>query len=78
MIIKLYKVQITPKKPPFSSNDSTYMSICRSKINLLFIFNKTLWPLLGLDGVELPQDYRATTRRHFKKNYEKWHCKTWN
>ena len=35
-----------------------------SQFPVITLSKKTLWPLF-MDGVQLPQDYRATTRRKF-------------
>ena len=44
--------------------------------NLVKKLKETLWPLF-MDGVQLPQEYRATTRRQFTFYYEvprnSWH-----
>ena len=46
-----------------------FLTVGRSNINNIvsapgILLKKTLWPLF-MDGVQLPQGYRATTRRQF-------------
>ena len=58
--LKKWKVWRAPTTTEFN----IFWSKLRTRFLLTNVFKKTLWPLF-MDGVQLPQGYRATTRRQF-------------